>query len=170
MGRFTRFTRFTRPACNAKHTYASTRVLGPLLIVATTLRKHISSDVRPKNWPELILGLCPTAPEGVGCVFFRVTASRAKRAFWPMASPLASLAGWIKSLPPRQPEALERAEPRHTAVCQVHACQIKFEAKHFHLLAFSGFHRGCTLSPLLATPQKVGVTIRYVKYYFHRYQ
>ena len=44
-----RFTRFTRPACNAKHTYASTRVLGPLLIVATTLRKHISSDVRPKN-------------------------------------------------------------------------------------------------------------------------
>ena len=95
MGRFTRFTRFTRPACNAKHTYASTRVLRPLLIVATTLRKHISSDVRPKNWPELILGLCPTAPEGVGCVFFRVTASRAKRAFWPMASPLASLAGWI---------------------------------------------------------------------------
>jgi len=49
-----------------------------------------------KNWPELILGLCPTAPEGVGCVFFRVTASRAKRAFWPMASPLASLAGWIR--------------------------------------------------------------------------
>ena len=95
MGRFTRFTRFTRPACNAKHTYASTRVLRPLLLVATTLRKHISSDVRPKNWPELILGLCPTAPEGVGCVFFRVTASRAKRAFWPMASPLASLAGWI---------------------------------------------------------------------------
>ena len=91
-----RFTRFTRPACNAKHTYASTRVLRPLLIVATTLRKHISSDVRPKNWPELILGLCPTAPEGVGCVFFRVTASRAKRAFWPMASPLASLAGWIR--------------------------------------------------------------------------
>ena len=70
MGRFTRFTRFTRPACNAKHTYASTRVLGPLLIVATTLRKHISSDVRPKNWPELILGLCPTAPEGVGVYFF----------------------------------------------------------------------------------------------------
>ena len=90
--RFTRFTRFTRPACNAKHTYASTRVLRPILIVATTLRKHISSDVWPKNWPEPLLGLCPTAPEGVGCVFFQVTASRAKRAFWPMASPLA---GWI---------------------------------------------------------------------------
>ena len=54
-----------------------------------------------------------------------------------------------------------------TAVCLVHACQIEFEAKHVHLLAFSGFHRGCTLSTLLATPQKVGVTIRYVKYYFH---
>ena len=64
-----RFSRFTRPACNAKHTYASPRVLRPLLIVATTL-KNISSNVRPKNWPELILGLCPTAPEGVGVYFF----------------------------------------------------------------------------------------------------
>ena len=70
MGRFTRFTCFTRPACNAKHTYACTRVLRPVLIVATTLKKRISSDVRPKNWPELILGLCPTAPEGVGVYFF----------------------------------------------------------------------------------------------------
>merc|ERR1719509_351898 len=62
--------RFTRPACNAKHTYACTRVLRPVLIVATTLKKRISSDVRPKNWPEQILGLCPTAPEGVGVFFF----------------------------------------------------------------------------------------------------
>ena len=27
MARFTHFTRFTRPACNVKHTYASTRVV-----------------------------------------------------------------------------------------------------------------------------------------------
>ena len=37
----------------------------------------------------------PNCARGCGGVFFRVTASRAKRAFKPLASLLASLAGWI---------------------------------------------------------------------------
>merc|ERR1712141_805337 len=34
------FTRFTRPACNAKHTYAFTRVVQPILLFTPTLVKR----------------------------------------------------------------------------------------------------------------------------------
>ena len=42
-----------------------------------------------------------------------------------------------------------------------------FALQHLHFLAVSGFHRGCTLGTLLATPPKVGVTVWYVKWYWH---
>ena len=65
-------------ACNAKHMYASTRVLRIYFILTPSLRKRILTGIRPKNWLEPLLGLCPTLPEGVGGVKFRVTASRVK--------------------------------------------------------------------------------------------
>ena len=43
-----------------------------------------------------------------------------------------------------------------TLVCLVLASQIEFTDYHFYLSAFSGFHRGCTLGTLLATPPQSG--------------
>ena len=50
----THFTHFMGPACNAKHTYA--RVVCPTLPLTPTLVKSISTEVRPKNWPEPLFG------------------------------------------------------------------------------------------------------------------
>ena len=54
-----------------------------------------------------------------------------------------------------------------TAVCIVLAAGSEIQANLrfniFSFFAISGFHKGCTLGTLLATPPKVGVPVRHAQ-------